>query len=1323
MSRLKVLILEDLSSDIELIKRQLLAEDSTLSIETAQNARQFRQALNRFKPDTILSDYHLPGFTGLEALAIARNNLEHVVFIIITGSINEATAVDCLKAGADDYILKEHLSRLVPAIRSAREKLKTRLEQKEALAALAASEARYRATVESLHDTIFHIDRDGYFRDYFVGKETHFLDRVPPESFLGKVYTDVLPEPVARDVERAIAQIRKKKRPQDIVFYLDIPDGRYWFSCTLAGRFEQEIYSGVTAVVKDITDQRKKRETRLLALASLEHASDAVYWLTSRGKFFFVNREACRELGYTRDELLQLTASDIAPNFPQEKWTDHWKALMEKKQLHFEAIHCRKDGSEFPVDISATLVEYEGAYYNCAIARNISDRKQAEKTIWENHKQLKAVFHSNPLPMIALDQDRRIMQTNQAALEYTQQAEKDVLGKRCGEALRCIHRNDSHEGCGYGPECSTCQINNALLTTLETQKHLSSVKATITVLKGDEATQRTLSASTSYFESGSGPNITLAFEDITDREKTLQKMEESEERFRRLVDTVAVGIGIHQDGVWKLLNPQVKNMLGYDSLRELIGKPVLNVLHKDYHKIARQRIQRMAETGQSEPPVEEKLIRKDGTHLPALVSATPITWHGRPAFQVTAVDLSPIKQAEKIQIVLRNIAGAAVRADNMTELLDQICRELMDIVDATNFFVALFNKTTGMMEAPFERDESDPVIRTWPQKKSLSGYVMEKGETVILSGDEIRHLHQTGVVDIIGTIPKIWIGVPLREEGEPVGAMVIQNYKSRQGYTMGAVKALEVVAHELSQYIIRMRIQEALHDREEQLSHLVEAAQDAIVMIDPSGKVVRWNKAATKIFGFTWDEVNGQSLHNFIVPEKARERMTKGFDHFKATGKGPMLNKVSVVTGIRKSGEEFPIELSLAPVHMKDGIYAVGIMHDITDQVKAREKLEQALAEAQRANKVKDMFLANMSHEIRTPLNSIMGYTSLIADTLRDKIPPEQQEFFQIIHQSGRRLMHTIHEMLDMSQIRAGTIQPNPEQCNLVQIIEQIIAEIEPTAKRKGLDLSFKNRTRKAWVMADEYHISQAIQNVLDNAVKYTEKGGVTVTLRRTRRQLVLIVADTGIGIDPEYQKRMFEPFTQESEGFSKAYQGIGLGLALTRQYLDLNDVKLSVTSTPGQGTTFTMFFKALPARAAGTTITAKDQTPVQLVWQKPLKLLILEDDPMSRKFLSYMLGKKNEIQIAETVQDARKILRRTSVDMVLLDISLADGSDGLELVRWMRKQSKMQDIPVIATTAHSGTDIQEKCLSAGCNDYIVKPIDRSELFEKLTRLKRQRGH
>ncbi len=1320
ITALNILILEDLRTDAELIQRQLEKDGGDYSISVAENEAQFLRQIERLKPDVILSDYHLPGFTGLEALAIARERLPQVVFIIITGSINEATAVDCLHAGANDYILKEHLSRLVPAIHAAREKLKTQLERKKAVAALEASEARYRATVESLHDLIFHIDTKGRFRDYFSARESRFMAQLSPEHFVGQRYEDVLPKDVAEKISRAVTQIKKKKNSQEIVFSLDMPDGQYWLSCTLAGRYERDAFSGVTAVVRDITEQRKDQETRILALESLEHASDAVYWLTADGSIFYINSEACRELGYSREELLKLNALDISPDYTREKWKRHWQLLLRKKHLRFEYVHRRKDGSEFPVEISANLVEHGGVQYNCAFARNISEHKQAEKQIWENHQQLKAVFDSNPLPMIVLDNDRRVVQTNQATLDYTRQIKSDVLGKQNGEALLCIHRADVAEGCGYGPECQFCDVNNALLTTLKTRRHVSGKKARITVYRDKEYVDRIVSVNTSYFESGSGPRVTMAFEDITDREQTLRELEASEERFRQLVDKVTVGIGIHQDGIWKLLNPQVKHMLGYDSLHELIGKPVLDVLHKDYHEIVKQRIKRMAETGQSEPPVEEKLLRKDGSVVPALVSSTPIIWKGRRAFQVTAVDLTPLKQAERIQVVLRNIAAAAVMADNMAILLDRTRQELMEIVDTTNFFVALYNKNTGMMEAPFEKDEEDPEIRTWPREKSLTGYVMDKGKTVVLNGDEIRYLHQTGMVDIIGTLPEIWLGIPLWEEGVAIGAMVIQNYHSRKGYTTNVINTLEVVAQELSQYIIRMRIQETLHDREAQLSHLVEAAQDAIVMIDPEGRIIRWNKAATRIFGYTRDEVYQQSLHKFIVPDNVRSSSRRGFEKFRESGHGPLLNKVSVVQGLRKSGEEFPVELSLAPVHMKDGTYAVGIMHDITDRVEARRKLEQALAEAQRANEVKDIFLANMSHEIRTPLNSIMGYTSLIADTLRDKVPDEQKEFFQIIQQSGKRLMHTIHEMLDMSQIRAGTIKPNPEQCNLVNIVDQVIAELEQPAITKGLQLSFENRTRQAFVMVDEYQVSQAVLNLIDNAVKYTEKGGVTIQLRRLNKRLVLRIADTGIGIDPEYQKHMFEPFTQESEGFTKAYQGIGLGLALTKQYLDLNHVRLELESAPGKGSTFTLFFKPIPTKAV-TVVTKQEETaPVQLEWKESLNLLIVEDDPMSRKFLTYMLGKRNKITMTDSVTDARRILKRKAIDMILVDISLAGGGDGLELVRWIRKQSSLKHIPVIATTAHSGAEIQDRCEKAGCDDYVVKPIDRSVLFEKMRQLKKK---
>ena len=353
---------------------------------------------------------------------------------------------------------------------------------------------------------------------------------------------------------------------------------------------------------------------------------------------------------------------------------------------------------------------------------------------------------------------------------------------------------------------------------------------------------------------------------------------------------------------------------------------------------------------------------------------------------------------------------------------------------------------------------------------------------------------------------------------------------------------------------------------------ITEGAADAIVTINKAGLILSWNAAAEKIFGYTSREMMNSSLEK-IVPEQYNAAHMAGLKRLAKGGATTLIGSSVEISAVHKNGSEFPIELSLSNWEVDQEKYYTGIIRDISDRKQAELEVAEALLHAEQANTVKDEFIANISHEIRTPLNSILGFSDLFKTRYIDVVKEKDKEIFGFITTSSNRLMRTVDSILNLAQLNAGTIYAKRRELNLIAICRAVTTELMPLASEKHLELSLIFTDNEFRIYADDYCIHQAILNLTENAIKYTFSGHVELRLIQSKKNIKLSLSDTGIGISEEYKTRMYQPYTQESEGFTKNYQGIGLGLALTKRYLDLNEVALELDSKKDVGSTFTLTF------------------------------------------------------------------------------------------------------------------------------------------------------
>jgi signal transduction histidine kinase/ActR/RegA family two-component response regulator len=358
------------------------------------------------------------------------------------------------------------------------------------------------------------------------------------------------------------------------------------------------------------------------------------------------------------------------------------------------------------------------------------------------------------------------------------------------------------------------------------------------------------------------------------------------------------------------------------------------------------------------------------------------------------------------------------------------------------------------------------------------------------------------------------------------------------------------------------------------------------------------------------------------------------------------------------------------------------------------------------ANRAKSEFLANVSHELRTPLNAIIGFSDLLREPTVGELNQEQTEFARDIHESGVHLLRLINDILDLSKIEAGKMEVHPEKVDLPQAIREAAAMLHPQATQERLTLTVRCAESVRTGRLDPGMFRQVLVNLLSNAVKFTPTGGaVTVEARDDGKDLVVEVADTGIGISETDLEKIFHEFYQVDGSYSRNYEGTGLGLALVRRMVEMQGGEISAQSTPDRGARFSVrYFNCLVddppvPRATHTAVDREEQT------EPGGRILVVEDNPMNRKLARNVLRSKGYTVLeAPTAEAALELLRSETVDLVMMDIQLP-GMDGLEATRRLKADPRTAGLPVVAVTAHALEADERRAREAGCIGYITKPI------------------
>jgi PAS domain S-box-containing protein len=554
-------------------------------------------------------------------------------------------------------------------------------------------------------------------------------------------------------------------------------------------------------------------------------------------------------------------------------------------------------------------------------------------------------------------------------------------------------------------------------------------------------------------------------------------------------------------------------------------------------------------------------------------------------------------------------------------------------------------------------------------------------------------------------------------KGNPVCMEVNGRVLFRKGQPIGGLGiARDITERKRSEQRLQMFLQ------------AIESSYDSAMIVDLDGTIVYANSATARTFGYDVEAMLGQNASIFYPPQaelSIEDLIERALGDSHDDGLGDVAGwSGETICQRQTQAQLFPAIISVSPIPSDRGRPTMVSItcRDITTQKAIQAELASKNLELEQASRHKSSFLASMSHELRTPLTSILGFSSLLIQGLFGDLNEKQQSYVQGIEDSGLHLLELIKDILDLSKIEAGKIELDFAPCSLVGICGETIGLVSSQARKKQIEIQLEIMPGLDTIEADELRLRQMLLNLLSNALKFSESGSqIGVEAKLHEGAIHLSVWDHGIGIAEENLDLLFQPFQQIDNSLSRNHEGTGLGLALTNQFAHLHGGFVTCESQLGAGSRFTIVLPDLRPSPIDTPNQSPHPeptiaSPAGTIDHRDALILIVEDDPSNATFLQDAIQHWGyQVYHASDGLEALDWLTSHTPDLILMDVNLPD-LNGLDVTRQLKLTPDRQHIPIMAMTALVMVGDRERCLAAGMQDYISKPINSDRLAAILER-------
>ncbi|MFA5803474.1 MAG: PAS domain S-box protein [Melioribacteraceae bacterium] len=1326
VAKIKILFVEDLQTDVELAKHSLSKEGIVFQSRVVETEADFLHQLEKFSPDIIISDYKMPQFNGLQALNLTLEKCPATPFILLTGSVNEEVAVECMKSGATDYIIKEHIARLPLAVKDALEKKKIILGREKAEFQLIESEERFRSIYEN--STI------GLYRTNPAGKiilaNPALIKMLGYSSFDELAKRNLQKEGFEPSQERKLfhEQIKKNgeviglesawiKKDETVLYVRE--------SARIISDANGKIlfYDGT---VENITARKKaeeaSRESEDRYRNLVENSSNLICTHDLDGNLLSVNSAALKITGYSQEEVLNMNLQDIIVPEYRKIFNDYLKKIQTIGYAHGLMIIQTKTGERRIWEYNNSLRTHgTDKPIVRGMVNDITERKQAEErtkayihfleSLERIDRDIKREVDVEPMLWSVVNTVFSIFDCDRVWLFYP-----------CDPNAQSFRVPVEVYKPGYpGANAKNIDIPMSpdIADNLREALELSDV---VTYLAGTDRPINKVTAEQFGVQSQMMVPIypkvgkpwvvgmhqcsharvwtndeRQLFKEISRRVADslsnllmLQDLKASEESYRHIVEaTNAVQYHLKYSTMkYHYIHNAIEKLIGYtpEELNEIGFKNIVVKISR-YHveKVDINLIVADREHGKTpEWQADYQVKTKDGRLI--WLSDHSYPWKDETGNLIGSVgilnDITERKQAEEI-------------LSNERTLLRTIIDFIPDAIYAKdiNGRKILANKTEIQLSG---RNGEDEVIGKtdfdlYPENEAKR--FNDEDQSVIHSGKPLLNMESS----LVGKDGQIhWLlgaKVPLRDvRGEIIGIVGVN--------------------HDFTE---RKLAEEELL----KLSLAVEQSPASVIITNLQGDIEYVNKKFCLVTGYSKEEAIGQNpriLKSGIQDQKFYEELWNTI----LSGRewqGEFLDK-------KKNGDLFWESALISPLVNKEGkiTHFLAVKEDITDKKKMIEELIFAKEKAEEMNRLKSNFLANMSHELRTPLNGIMGYADILTSQLEE---PELIEMSQGIFDSGKRLSETLNFILDLSEAETVKVEEVAKDIAVIPLVKNSIKPFSKEIAKRGLQLETIVKDENIYAHLEEHLFNRVLYNLLDNAIKFTKKGKISVEIGREvsdeKAWLYVKIKDTGIGIAPDKIDLIWDEFRQVSEGLSRSFEGAGLGLTISKKAVELMHGVIFVESELGVGSTFTVKFPAvsfLPQKEE--LIQTKDDTGFQSKQEKvetadlPL-ILCVEDDYVNSHIVKLYLKNICRVDTAESVEKALLLAAEKKYELILMDINLGEGVSGMEVVKEIVKMPQYLGTPIIAVTAYAMEKDKAEFLKGGCTGYISKPYQKEELIDLVT--------